>query len=327
MAGELVSIVMPAYNAGKYIADSIRSVIAQTCPDWELLVVDDGSSDDTGGIVKEFVARDPRIKYFFQENGRLGKARNTGLKNASGELIAFLDSDDLWLEAKLARQIQAMSENDADVVFSDAYVFNDPDTTDETRRFGSFNGRFSGANMLDLLIRQNRIPVLTVLLRRAALDRVGAFEEGKPYHGLEDYDLWLRLAKAGFVFYGMTDALARYRKHSSAMTATPSNLFHPMLLIVQRHINESGLSEREKQQRITGLYRELIAALIDEGKIAEAKQFVEELYSYNQTSLVTRLQKLLINIWPGQYNFISRECLYRTEWHFQNGFSRGKSGD
>ena len=327
MAAELVSIIMPAYNAGKYIADSIRSVIAQTWSNWELLVVDDGSSDDTAGIVKEFVARDARIKYFFQENGRLGKARNTGLKNASGELIAFLDSDDLWLETKLELQTKAMSENNADVVFSDCYVFDDPRTADETNKFGSFTGKFSGAEMFDLLIRQNRIPVLTVLLKRAAFDRVGPFEEGKPYHGLEDYDLWLRLAKAGFVFYGMKDTLARYRKHSSAMTAIQSNLFQPMLLIVQRHIDESDLGDREKQQRITGLYRELIAALIDEGKIAEAKQFVQELYSYNQASLVTRLQKLLINIWPGQYNFISRECLYRTEWHFQNGFSRGKSAD
>src|SRR5690349_19362823 len=158
MAGELVSIVMPAYNAGKYIADSIRSVIAQTWPDWELLVVDDGSSDDTGAIVKEFVARDPRIRYFFQENSRLGKARNTGLKNARGELIAFLDSDDLWLETKLALQTRAMNENHADVVFSDCYVFNDANTADETKRFGSFTGKFSGADMLDLLIRQNRIP-------------------------------------------------------------------------------------------------------------------------------------------------------------------------
>jgi len=153
------------------------------------------------------------------------------------------------------------------------------------------------------------------------------FEEGKAYHGCEDYDLWLRLARAGFVFYGMSDVLARYRRHEKAMTAIHSNIFKPMLLIVRRYIDQSGLSESERQRRLTGLYRELIAALIDEGKISEAKQFVHELYSWNKHSIVTRVQKLLISIWPRQFNFISRECLYRTEWHLQNSFGRSKPAD
>src|SRR5919106_5413407 len=101
MSANLVSVIMPAYNAEKYIAGSIRSVIVQTYSDWELIVVDDGSTDSTATVVQEFVARDPRIKYIFQENGRLGKARNTGIRNSSGPLIAFLDSDDLWVPIKL----------------------------------------------------------------------------------------------------------------------------------------------------------------------------------------------------------------------------------
>ncbi|HJS22788.1 MAG TPA: hypothetical protein VJ751_00370 [Pyrinomonadaceae bacterium] len=109
------------------------------------------------------------------------------------------------------------------------------------------------------------------------------------------------------------------------MTAIPGNLYKPMLLVVRRYIDQSGLSELEKQRRLTGLYRELIAALIDEGKISEAKQFVHELYSWNKNNFVTRLQKLLISIWPQQFNFISRECLYRTEWHLQNSFGRSKA--
>jgi len=325
MAGELVSIIMPAYNAGNYIAASIQSVLAQTYPDWELIVVDDGSTDNTANVIQQFVRRDGRVKYIFQENGRLGKARNTGIMNSGGPLIAFLDSDDLWVETKLEKQTQAMVEQDVDVVFSDCYIFRDQNTADETTTFKSLVGRFAGPDILDLLIRQNRIPVLTILLKRTALQRVGWFDE--PITGCEDYDLWLRLAKANADFYGMADVLARYRRHDAAMTAVASNLWKPMLEIVRRHIHDTRLSESEKNRRITGLYRELIASLIDEGKIAEAKQFVQELYAFNQASLVTRLQKLLINIWPGQYNFISRECLYRTEWHLQNGFSRGKNAN
>jgi teichuronic acid biosynthesis glycosyltransferase TuaG len=324
MSDDLVSIIMPAYNAEKYIAASIESVLAQTYSDWELIVVDDGSTDSTATVVQEFATRDPRVRYIFQENGRLGKARNTGISNSTGRLIAFLDSDDLWLPTKLEVQTRAMAENNADVVYSKSYVFCDENIDDETQTLPSSAGKFSGPDFFDSLIRYPQIPVLTVLFKRSALDRVGLFEEGKAYHGCEDYDLWLRLARAGLVFYGMPDVLARYRRHGTAMTAMRSNMFKLTLLIVQRYIDQSGLSELEKQRRLTGLYREVVSSLIDEGKISEAKQFVHELYLWNKNSIVTRLQKILISIWPRQFNFISRECLYRTEWHLQNSFGRGK---
>ena len=318
---------MPAYNAEKYIADSIRSVLAQTYSNWELIVVDDGSTDRTATIVQEFVDREPRIKYIFQENGRLGKARNTGIGNARGSLIAFLDSDDLWIATKLEAQTRAMAETNADVVYSKAWIVTDEDITAETKTTLSTVGLFSGPDFFDSLVRQNQLPLLTVLLKESALARVGLFEEAKPYHGCEDYDLWLRLAKAGFVFYGMDAVLARYRRHDRAMNAIASNAFGPMLLIVRRHIDDSGLSELEKRKLLTGLYRALIAALIDEGKIADAKQFLSELYSWNKTSIVTRLQKFLINVWPRHYNFISRECLYRVECHLQNSLLRSKQAE
>lgn len=315
---------MPAYNAGKYIADSIRSVLAQTYSDWELIVVDDGSTDDTASVVQRFASDDQRIKYFFQENGRLGKARNTGISKASGSLIAFLDSDDLWLETKLELQTQAMREQNADVVFCNAYAFTDEHPLDERKQLQSSVGVFSGPAFFDSLVLRNQIPVLTVLLKKSALEQTGLFEEAKPFHGCEDIDLWMRLAKAGFVFYGMPATLARYRRHATAMTAVQSNALKPMLLTIRKHIDQTGLTASQKQKRVTGLYRELISALIEEGKIAEAKEFLNEQYSW-QSNLVTRLQKLLISIWPQQYNFISRECLYRTEWHLQNNFGRGRT--
>lgn len=318
---------MPAYNAEKYIADSITSVLAQTYPHWELIVVDDGSSDRTATIVREFVSRDSRIHYLFQENGRQAKARNNGIESARGSLIAFLDSDDLWIPTKLEIQIEAMAKTNADVVFSEAYMFTDENPYKETDRLKSSIGQFSGQDFFDSMVLHNQIPVLTVLLKRTALAKTGLFEEGRPYHGGEDYDLWLRLIKAGCLFYGMPDVLARYRRHDNATTTIASNGLKPILAVVQRHISDSRLSVSQKQKRITDLYRELIAALVDEGKISEAKRFVDEQYAWNQNSIVTLLQKLLIKIWPRQYNFISRECLYRTEWHLQNTFGRSKPAD
>ena len=324
MAEDLVSVIMPAYNTGKYIADSIRSVIAQTWPDWELIVVDDGSTDDTASVVHDFVKRESRVKYVFQENGRLGKARNTGIKSAQGKLIAFLDSDDLWIETKLELQIRAMREHQADLVYCNSYVFTDDNPFDETKTLQSTIGKFSGQAFFDSLVVQNQIPVLTVLVKKSALESAGLFEEIKCVHGCEDYDLWLRLARAGFVFYGMPAVLARYRRHAGSMTAIQSNAVKPMLQTIQRHIDHTTLSAQQKQRRLTGLYRELIAALIEEGKVQEAKQFLNEQYSW-KSNIVTRVQKLLISIWPQQYNFISRECLYRTEWHLQHRLGRGKA--
>ena len=103
---QLVSVIMPAHNSGRYIAESIRSVQAQTCADWELVVVDDGSTDDTAEVVRGLATSDARVRYVYQPNGRQGRARNNGVANSSGGLVAFLDSDDLWVERKRPRNYE-----------------------------------------------------------------------------------------------------------------------------------------------------------------------------------------------------------------------------
>ena len=113
---ELISIIMPAYNAGKYIKESIESVFNQTYQNWELIIIDDGSTDNTSEVVQPFLIKDRRIQYYLQENGKQGKARNAGIKRSKGNLIAFLDADDVWMPAKLQAQIGVLKQNDADLV-------------------------------------------------------------------------------------------------------------------------------------------------------------------------------------------------------------------
>ena len=311
----LVSVIMPAYNAERYIADSIRSVIAQTFTGWELVVVDDGSTDNTAEVVRQLARDDSRISYLFQENGRLGKARNTGIQNSRGTLIAFLDSDDLWLPQKLELQVRAHELTAADVVFTGAYVFWEDNVADETNPFPIMSGRFSGTEMLDLLLKLNFIPVMSVLMKREAFAESGLFEEAARYHGCEDYDLWLKLAKRGAAFYGMEERLVRYRRHPSAMTHKDSNVLKPMLRVVDRHINDGQLSPREKKTRIRDLYRQLIAALLHEGQAEEARTYLEELAGSDYGGAVTSIQRMLFQLSPSVFNFVSREFLYRTEWH------------
>lgn len=116
---DLVSVIMPSYNTGRYIADSIRSVRSQTYENWELIIVDDCSADDTDEIVEPFLS-DPRIKYFKNEkNCGAAVSRNKALGEAKGKWIAFLDSDDLWVPEKLEKQIKFMKENDYHFSFTD----------------------------------------------------------------------------------------------------------------------------------------------------------------------------------------------------------------
>src|SRR5205814_6631728 len=121
--GPLVSVIIPAFNAQQFIAAAIQSVIHQTLQHFEVIIVNDGSTDSTASIVASFCENDPRIRLITQPNGKLPKARNTGLDAASGEFVAFLDADDIWQPTKLEKQLQIWRQTKADVVFSDAFHF------------------------------------------------------------------------------------------------------------------------------------------------------------------------------------------------------------
>ncbi|MCA1816151.1 MAG: glycosyltransferase [Acidobacteria bacterium] len=311
----LVSVVMPAYNAGAYIAESIRSVLAQTYETWECVVVDDGSADDTARVARGFADADPRIRVVSRANGGQAAARNTALKHARGSLVAFLDADDLWLPDKLRLQLDALEAARADVVNSDGYFFSDEEPEREAGEFSIVPGRTEGAQMFRLLFEFNRVATLSVLARRAALDAVGLFDEDRRYQNCEDYDLWLRMARGGAIFYGMTEKLMRYRRHAGATTHEASRLLKPMLAVVLKHADAPSLDAALVKRRIRGLYRELVSALVAEGRIAEARASMREFAAWDRGALATAAQRLLLRLLPRHYNYLSRECVYRVEWH------------
>src|SRR5262249_49753580 len=151
---------MPAFNVEKYIAESIQSVIAQTYRRWELIIIYDGSTDATAGVVQSPASSDSRIRLISQQNQKMPQTRNPGLRQSEGELLAFLDSDDLWVKEKLELQVKALRENAADLVFSDGFVFHDNNVFDESLTFATIVGGFDGAKMFTDLMLMNRIPIL-----------------------------------------------------------------------------------------------------------------------------------------------------------------------
>jgi glycosyltransferase involved in cell wall biosynthesis len=214
-----VSVVMPAYNASNYIQEAINSVIAQTFSNWELIIVDDGSTDTTSDILAENCKQDDRITSFFQENGKQGKARNLGISHARGIYIAFLDADDFWLPEKLEIQLREIEERNVDLVFSDSYIFNDNNVSNRNEKMNTINATLEGIEALRLFLEGNRIPTLTVLVKKEKINLVKGFTEKKEIPLAEDYHLWLKLIIKNGVFYGSDKTLASYRIHDESSTS------------------------------------------------------------------------------------------------------------
>ena len=226
----LVSIIMPAYNAEKTIEQSILSVLNQSYTDFELIIVDDGSTDSTVSKAKSFF--DHRIRLISQSNQGVSVARNTGLFHSSGEFIAFLDSDDCWMSNKLSVQIACISANDEiDFVFSSFKIL--------TAR-GIYNGpvhanRFASLNDLSSrILVGDFIGTLTVLLRKSTLDKHGPLYFDPSLSGTEDWDLWIRVLQTAKPLY-IHNELAFYRQSLDSLSGNFLVHHHQELKVLLKH--------------------------------------------------------------------------------------------
>jgi glycosyltransferase involved in cell wall biosynthesis len=253
----LISVIMPAYNAEKYIRESIESVMNQTCAQWELIIVDDGSSDNTGLVVKKIAENDNRIKYFYQQNSRQGKARNLAIQNSSGKYLAFLDADDLWHPEKLFKQVNCIQEKSVDLVFSDCYVFQN-DINESSDKMNTFKGILKGEEGLKLFFDVNQVPILTVLVNRESVNRVGNFIEDFSVQNAEDYHLWMKMLLNGSVFYGMDEALSFYRIHENQNTKQDSRVPLQSISAIRSLNIKDNNSKKLSRQYLLKWYRYLL---------------------------------------------------------------------
>lgn len=224
-----ISVVMPAYNAAGYIAESIESVISQTYKNWELIIIDDGSTDNTAAIINQFNA-EPRIKYLYQESGRQGKARNLGIRNSLGKYIAFLDADDKWTPNKLSLQTEVLAaDNNIELLFSQGYSLTGNQVADLDTDVKKL---WNSDNFSDFIFH-NRIPILSVLVKKEALEQVGGFSEKDSIQNAEDYHLWLKLLLHNKPFRSIPDRLFYYRIHPVQSTFQNKNLEAPIFHVYE----------------------------------------------------------------------------------------------
>jgi len=227
MQENLVSIITPMYNASRFVAQTIESVLAQTYPRWEMIVVNDGSKDNCAEIVEEYAKKDERIKLIHQANAGSAAARNNGIRQANGRYIALLDADDLWDSVFLESQLNFMKEKNAVVVCS-AYRRID-ENTKETLRIQKVKPIISVKNMQ----MTNHIGCLTGLYDTKPFGKIYLKEELKSIG--DDYAFWLDIVTLAGRAYGNQNVIAGYRVLSNSTTGNKKKLIKPQFLFYYKY--------------------------------------------------------------------------------------------
>jgi glycosyltransferase involved in cell wall biosynthesis len=211
----IVSVIIPVYNGESYLSETIASVLGQTENDWEIVAVNDGSTDDSQKILAEYAIKYPgKIRVIQMDNGGVSRARNTGVSAGRGTFIAFIDQDDLWRPKKLERQIRMFSENDnLGISFTNESVIDSNGTIVREKVF-EFDKKMTG-NIFEQILFDNFIPISSVMIRRSLFLEIGGFDP--QYSFAEDYDFLLRAAQKVTIDCS-DEPLLLYREHSGSWT-------------------------------------------------------------------------------------------------------------
>ena len=235
MNNSLVSVIIPTFNGSRFIKETVHSALGQTYRNIEIIVIDDGSTDNTLEIVKSI--SDPRVTYIRQENAGAAMARNLGINISKGEYIAFLDHDDLWLPHKLERQLLLFGENPmVAMVYSDTFIIDENNFI--TGKFSQKTKFFRGMIFKELFL-SCFITILTVVIKKSVFFEVGPF---LPFKVSEEYDLYLKCAIKYPIDY-IDEPLAKYRIHESNTSKNYETEASDCIKIYNFWKNQEGVTE------------------------------------------------------------------------------------
>jgi len=313
MISPLVSIISPTYNHENYIAECIRSAQSQTYTHWEMLVVDDGSTDLTLSIARSYAEKDPRIRVFTQKNVgifRLGETYNFALSQANGKYIAVLEGDDVWLPEKLELQVPEM-EADNQIVICYGQAFSS--TTDLQSNYSLTDFSVQTAEVLQnnpvgsamkTLLFSNFIVALTVLIRRSALDSIGGFRQSHQLP-LVDLTTWIELSLKG-KFSCVQQPLGRWRFYPNQITKTYTaeiyEGFYRFSLdffnrekdfYVERKITKALIDKHFRKQLVEAHSRSGRYKLIRKDFSGARKNYMKSIFCYGLNQPVWKLRSLV----------------------------------
>lgn len=267
-----VSVTLCCYNSERYLEETLQSIFAQTYTDWELVIINDGSTDSTAQIIQRHLAEGRRIVYHSEANAGLGAARNKAIELSQGEFIALVDHDDLWHPEKLERQLKLVTGRpEVGVVYSETGVLVSNDHTNApSLRRTCYRGR-----VLMPLVLGNFIPCSSIVIRRSAIDAVGRFNPA--FIQVEEYDLMIRLAER-YEFDYVSEPLSTFRFHSQNLSWDGARLQSEMMTLMQRVLERNPQLPRHLGRLVmrvkrAGLSCTLGQALLLQGRIRAAHRW------------------------------------------------------
>lgn len=288
------TVLIPAYNATRYLARTLESVVGQSYPHWHIVLVDDGSSDGTASLAEDFAARIPgRMTVLRKPNGGVSSARNLGIRESQGDLLALLDADDIWLPNRLSETVKPFeADSEVGLVYG-RIVRIDPD--------GEVLGPPQNPQppggavaMVDIYVRRVHIPSPTVTIRRSCLDRVGLFDE--TLVTTEDRDLWMRIAAEYKVVY-VPEVIAQYRIAPGSITKNTDRMLRNQLRFIEKHASDRGIGPSVVRQALSATYR-------DQGDVHELN---------GNWSTAARYFARAIQHWP--WDSVAYRSLVRALWN------------
>ena len=231
-----VSVILPTYNRANYIARALDSILVQTYKDYEIIVVDDGSTDATSEVLKHF---SDKIKYIRQSNQGSATARNRGIQESKGEYIAFLDSDDYWVPEKLQEQVNVLAVHpEVGIVYARMPIINE-----KGEKIGMKPAGVSGKNFKELLEVWGDLPTSTVMTRRVCFNEVGLFDT--TLVTMQDIDMWLRISRRYQLYEIEGKVLAYYCRHNTQITTNKIKVYSGLVTIYKKILRSYPDAPRE----------------------------------------------------------------------------------
>jgi glycosyltransferase involved in cell wall biosynthesis len=287
-----VSVIVPTYNTARFIGAALDSVFAQAYPNYEVIVVNDGSPDtpELERVLERFTGR---ISYIKKENGGVSSARNAGIRASTGDLIATLDSDDLWEPNWMSVQVEFLQQNpDVDLVYGNGIIFGDSHPDVLLMDMSPSEGEVT---FEALVMERCCVPTSGMLVRREAVFGAGLFDENLRWG--EDFDLWLRIAKAGYRIAYHRNVILRYRRHAGGVSHHPSTLTRYASTVLEKMLRDFDLTPEER--RIAQEKREYFDArvLLFDGQIAlDNRDFTTAADKLSRANATLRQRRLALTI-------------------------------
>ncbi len=277
-----ISIIMPAYNAEKFIGSALDSIISQSYQNFEIIIIDDGSLDKTTKIAQDYIDKFTNITLLKQENAGSSAARNLGLKEAKGDYILFFDSDDLLRVNHLQILLGNLLKHRTDLIFCDTLRFIENDKSIDLLPFKLLEGaekKYSAHEMFSILYKNNISTIHAMLFKKEVFDKIGYFDTN--LKRLQDWDFWIRAAKAGFSFYYLKQNIALYR-----ITPREHERQNEISILIReyereifiKHYSSQHVSTKEFNLRYANWYKFFIKELIALGHNNKAKIMLKEYF-------------------------------------------------